>query len=125
MSTQHHSQMAVNTALMGGTGEIHQTQRVRPVSATAAAERRPTAPLLLSAPAAGDRYLLPAGRSAANPPATDQHDRQRDGQTDARPLHRPCSAYYAGSVNNIRVAARKRHYDASTATVKKINYRVF
>jgi len=32
-----------------------------------AAERRAAAPLLLSA--AVDRYLLPAGRSAANPPA--------------------------------------------------------
>ena len=25
---------------------------------------------------------------------------QTDGRTDARPLHEPCSAYYAGSVNN-------------------------
>ena len=24
---------------------------------------------------------------------------QTDGQTDIVPLHRPCSAYYAGSVN--------------------------
>ena len=27
-------------------------------------------------------------------------DRQTDGQTDTRPLHRPCYAYYAASVNN-------------------------
>ena len=25
---------------------------------------------------------------------------QTDGRTDALPLHQPCSAYYAGSVNN-------------------------
>jgi len=29
-----------------------------------------------------------------------QWDRQTDGRTDARPLHRPCSTYYAGSVSN-------------------------
>ena len=56
------------------------------------------------APTAVDRYLLPAGHSAANLPtavaAVDRRDRQTDGQTDARPLHRPCSAYYAVSVTN-------------------------
>ena len=49
--------------------------------------------LLLSAPAAPapaavDRYLLPARHSAANPPATvaavERWDRQMDGRTDAR-----------------------------------------
>ena len=29
-----------------------------------------------------------------------QRERQTDGRTDARQLHRPCSAYYTGSVNN-------------------------
>ena len=46
-----------------------------------------------------DRYLLPAGRTAANP----QQRRANDGtdrQTDDRPLNRPCSAYYAGRVDN-------------------------
>ena len=42
--------------------------------------------------------------SAANPPAAfvavNWQDWPMDGLTDARPLHRPCSAYYAGSVNN-------------------------
>jgi len=58
------------------------------------AERRAAAPLLLNAPAmargasaaaAVDQYLLPAGRSAANPPATaaavDRWDRQTDGRS--------------------------------------------
>ena len=44
-------------------------------------------------------------RSAANQPhaaaAIDLQDRQTDGRTDTWPLHRPCFAYYAGSVNNI------------------------
>ena len=57
-----------------------------------------------NASAAVDRYILPAWRLAANPPtvvaAVDRRDRQKDGRTDARPLHRPCSAYCAGSVKN-------------------------
>jgi len=69
-----------------------------------AAERRRLRHGALSAPAAIDRYLLPAGRSAANPPpaaaAAERRDRQADGRTDASPLHRPFSAYYAASVNN-------------------------
>jgi len=31
--------------------------------------------------------------------AVDGTDRQTDGRTDTRPLHRPYAAYYAGSVN--------------------------
>jgi len=57
-------------------------------------QRRPAA-------AAVDRYLIPTWRSAANPPvAAAAVDRRTDGRTDARPLHGPCSAYDAGSVNN-------------------------
>ena len=51
------------------------------------------------APAAIDRYRLPAGPTAANPPhaaAASEWDRQ----TDTVPLHRPCSVSYADSVNN-------------------------
>ena len=53
------------------------------------------APLLLGAGRAGiDRYLLPAGPTAANPPhavaAVDRWNGQTDGQTDTVPLHRPC-----------------------------------
>jgi len=40
-------------------------------------------------------YAAYAGRSAANQPIDGT-----DGRTDTRPLHRPCSAYYAGSVSN-------------------------
>jgi len=54
------------------------------------------------ASAAVDRYFLPAGHSAANPPhaaaAVDRRDRQTDGQTDVRPFHRTNSAYIGGSV---------------------------
>jgi len=64
--------------------------------------------LLLSAGACStaldaiDRHLLPAGRTAANPPSLliDGTDRQTDGRKDTRPLHRPCIAYYSGSINN-------------------------
>ena len=49
-----------------------------------------------AAPAAVDRRsLLPARRSAANPPHA-----TTDGRTDIGPFHRPCSAYYASSVND-------------------------
>ena len=68
-----------------------------------AAERRRLLHGACSAPAAIDRYLLPAGRSAANSPAAmvavDRWDRRTDGRTDARSLHEPYSTYYAGSVN--------------------------
>jgi len=65
---------------------------------------------------ADERRLLPYGarscqsisyreRSAANPKyadaAVNRRDRQRDRRTYARPLHKPCSTYYAGSVNKI------------------------
>ena len=53
---------------------------------------------------------MSAGRSVANPPhaavlsisGTDrQTDGRRDGHTDARAFHRPCSAvYYSVGVNN-------------------------
>jgi len=57
------------------------------------------------APAAVDLYLLLTGeRSAANPPASvaavDRWDRHTDRRTDARPLRRLCSAYFADGVNN-------------------------
>jgi len=54
-------------------------------------ERRPR--LLQTRRAAIDRYRLPAGPTAANPPhvaAAGRWDRQTDGQTDTVPLHRPC-----------------------------------
>ena len=61
-----------------------------------AAERRAAAPLLRSAqyaapvPAAVDRYFLPTGHSAANPPATAAAgDRQTNGQTNGRSTVRP------------------------------------
>jgi len=55
--------------------------------------------------AAVDQYLLPAGRSAGNPPSTvaavDRRGRQTERRTDIRPFYRPCCAYYAGSVNKL------------------------
>jgi len=61
-------------------------------------ERRVAAPLLLSAGTCCTVRMLHAlaGHSAAHPRMMGLTDRQ----TDARPLHRPFSAYYAGSANN-------------------------
>jgi len=56
------------------------------------------------APAAVDRYLLPAWRSAANPPVVERWGRQTDGRTLDRYVKR-CSAHYAGSVSKISAAA--------------------
>jgi len=71
------------------------------------------------APAAVDRYILPAGRSAANPPhaaaAVDRTDRQTDGRTDTRPLHRPRTAHYADSVNEGMVRRHRFVHEARTA----------
>ena len=57
------------------------------------------------APATVDWYLLPAGGSAANQPATaaavNWRNRQTHEQMDALPFHKPCSTYYTGSVDNI------------------------
>jgi len=52
------------------------------------------------APAVVDRYLLPARRSAANPLHAAAAVERWDRQTDSRPFRRPCSTYYASSVNN-------------------------
>jgi len=70
------------------------------------AERRAAAsapaPSAYTRRAAIDRYLLSAERLAANPPhAAAVVDRwNTDSRTEARSFHRPCSAHYAGSVNN-------------------------
>ena len=79
-----------------------------------AAERRAAAPLLLlerrrllhGAPAAGapcsNRPISPTRTALSSKPAAapvDRWDRQTDGRTDALPFHRPCCAYYVGSVD--------------------------
>ena len=55
-----------------------------------------------AAPAAIDRYLLPAGPTAANPSqlhaAVDRWGRKTDGRTAYRYVD--SAAYYAGGVNN-------------------------
>ena len=77
-----------------------------------AAERRAGAPLLLNAHAASARSQRPplsidiscprgAQQQTHRPPLLHSID-GTDRQTDARPFHRPCSAYYAGSVNNAK-----------------------
>jgi len=53
-----------------------------------------------------DRYLLPVGaqQQTCQRPlllSVERTERRTDGQTDARPFHKPCPAYYADSVNNV------------------------
>jgi len=43
------------------------------------------------------------GARAANPPVAIAAVDGWDRQTDARPLHRPCSTYCAGSINNTKL----------------------
>ena len=47
------------------------------------------------------RSISPAHRALSKPAVTavNRWDRRTDGRTDAKPLHRPCSAYSADSVN--------------------------
>jgi len=71
-----------------------------------------------------DRYLLPAGRAAANPPAAvaavDRWDGQTGrGQTDNRPFHRPYSAFYAGSVNNVILIEQRNEVAPSSNEAPK------
>jgi len=67
-------------------------------------ERRAAAPL---PPSAGACYRsigpisCPHSARPANPPHASAAVDRWDRRTDARPFHRPCSAYYAGSVNNV------------------------
>jgi len=64
------------------------------------------------APATVDRHLPHAGRPAANPPhataAVSRWDRQTDGRTYTRPLHRPCSACYTDTVTKNK---RSKQFD--------------
>ena len=87
-----------------------------------AAERCAAAPLLLSAPAAGTRRrcrsISPVCRALSSKPAGHRCCCRSMGHTyggrtegrvwrmDARPFYRPCSAYYAGSVNYPEVLNR-------------------
>ena len=69
--------LAVNTALPAFAVELHAVA------------------LCYRSPAASDRAV---SKFKAAPPLL-----QRDRQTDARQLHRPCSAYYVGSANTLSV----------------------
>jgi len=67
-----------------------------------AAERRRLQHGVRSAPAAIDRYLLPAGCSTANPPTAVAAVDGTERQTDSGPLHIPCSAHYVRGINQRR-----------------------
>ena len=67
--------------------------------------------LLRARCAAINQYLLSAGRSAANPPQAAAAVDRWVRQTDAWPFHRPCSAYYADSVDNAaKINIQCRYY---------------
>jgi len=71
--------------------------------------------LMRAVRAAIDRYLLPAGPTAANPPhatAEGEWDRQTDGRTDTVPFHRPFSA--CGRANNDVGRPSNRRYSAAS-----------
>jgi len=71
--------------------------------------------LLLSAVPVIDRYLLPAGRSAAVRRAMGQ----TDGRKDARPFHRHCCACYASSVNKITPTKNLRVQNVNVCHIEK------
>jgi len=93
-----------NSTLTGFTAHVTKTKqfyvqpRLAAVNASLpalSAERTCACCCAASAPAAIDRFFCPPAAAVA----VDRRDRQTDGQTDARPLNRPCSACYARSVN--------------------------
>jgi len=72
-----------------------------------AAECRAAAPLLLGAGSRRCSSISSArGALSGKPAAAARAVVRRHTQTDARPLHRPCSAYYAGRVNEYEQEAQ-------------------
>ena len=67
-----------------------------------AADRQPTDRAVIDRSPGRWVHMQQQTRSSGvrRPDGTDGHDIQTDGRTDARQLHRPCCAYYAGSANN-------------------------
>ena len=61
--------------------------------------------------AAIDRYLLPAGPIAANPPHAAAAGNWDSGWTDTVPLHRPWSAYTSRAVPVIRSVGNRNGID--------------
>jgi len=90
---------SVNTSdvIVTGTSVVAPPMALNRTLPAFAAERR------LKAPAAIDRYLLQTPALSSKPLllSIDGTDRRTDGRMDARPLHRPCSAHYAGSISNV------------------------
>jgi len=73
-----------------------------------AAGRVPPERLYTASVCRGYRSISPAYRVLSSKPADRRYCclsmEHSDRWTDTRPLHRPCSAYSAGNVNNIRVS---------------------
>jgi len=90
--------------LIRGEGGCVRTQRTPFLRACAVRRAAAAAVLRCPATSAIDRYLLPAGPTAANPPqrraAAGWDGRTRQRRTDTRQIDRPCSARYAGIANN-------------------------
>jgi len=70
--------------------------------------------------AAIDRYLLPAGPTAANPPHAAAADELYRQTTDTVPLHVDLAAYYASSVDNGRHRATANRLFIANESVPKI-----
>ena len=73
-----------------------------------AAGRVPPERLYTASVCRGYRSISPAYRALSSKPADRRYCclsmEHSDRWTDTQPLHRPCSAYSAGNVNNIRVS---------------------
>jgi len=65
--------------------------------------------LLLWAQPYSNQSISPARRAFSSKRATAATE-WWDRQTDARQFHRPCSAYYASSVNRIKMSAGRPNY---------------
>jgi len=84
-----------------------------PAFAALSADTEPAAGAVLQAPALSSE---PAGRRCCC-----RSMGQTDGRADARPLHRPCSAYDAGSVNKATSVLSCRKLDAVHSTAPRVS----
>jgi len=123
-STRQHSIMEHATEVTEGEVEIHKQttryQAAQTVQQTVCAQLPTSADnvTLLAVVAerqpCSNRSLSPGRRAHSSKPAAAACGRRMRGRTDrltdARQLHRPCSAYYASSVNKATVDIRNAKY---------------
>ena len=109
----HHKKVGIQPRQLGCR---HGTARIRcwaPGCGAVAAGRR--------ASAAVDRFLLPTGRSAANPPLLRSNDATDGVRTDAGPFHGPCQCRIkVGAIDAAALGPLKKSVTATDEKMRKV-----